>query len=124
MKPGARNRFVEGLQERRARHKERHHLIRVAAAIGGFLVMLLGIVLIPLPGPGLLVVAVGLAVLALEFAWAEQLLEKTVDRLGEAGERVKHASPVGQVAVALLGVLAAAASLIVAYTRDIPLLPV
>jgi hypothetical protein len=47
-----------------------------------------------------------------------------VDRLGEAGERVKHASPVGQVAVALLGVLAAAASLIVAYTRDIPLLPV
>ena len=124
MKPGARNRFVEGLQERRARHKERHHLIRVAAAIGGFLVVLLGIVLIPLPGPGLLVVAVGLAVLALEFAWAEQLLEKTVDRLGEAGERVKHASPVGQVAVALLGVLAAAASLIVAYTRDIPLLPV
>jgi len=124
MKPGARNRFVEGLQERRARHKERHHLIRVAAAIGGFLVVLLGIVLIPLPGPGLLVVAVGLAVLALEFAWAEHLLEKTVDRLGDAGERVKRASPVGQAAVALLGVLAAAASLIVAYTWDIPLLPV
>ena len=124
MKPGARNRFVEGLQERRARHKERHHLIRVAAAIGGFLVVLLGIILIPLPGPGLLVVAVGLAVLALEFAWAEHLLERTVDRLGEAGEKVKRASPVGQVAVALLGVLAAAASLIVAYTRDIPLLPV
>ena len=124
MKPGARNRFVEGLQERRARHKERHHLIRVAAAIGGFLVVLLGIILIPLPGPGLLVVAVGLAVLALEFAWAEHLLEKTVDRLSEARERVKRASPVGQAAVALLGVLAAAASLIVAYTWDIPLLPV
>jgi uncharacterized protein (TIGR02611 family) len=124
MKPGARNRFVEGLQERRARHKERHHLIRVAAAIGGFLVMLLGIVLIPLPGPGLLVVAVGLAVLALEFAWAEQLLEKAVDRLGEAGERVKRASLVGQAAVALLGVITAVASLIVAYTWDIPLLPV
>ena len=44
MKPGVRNRFVEGLQERRARHKERHHLIRVAAAIGGFLVVLLGII--------------------------------------------------------------------------------
>ena len=124
MKPGARNHFVEGLQERRARHKERHHLIRVAAAIGGFLVVLLGIVLIPLPGPGLLVVAVGLAVLALEFAWAEHLLEKTVDRLGEAGERVKRASPVGQAAVALLGVLAAAGSLIVAYAWDIPFLPV
>ena len=124
MKTGARNRFVEGLQERRARHKERHHLIRVAAAIGGFLVVLLGIILIPLPGPGLLVVAVGLAVLALEFAWAEHLLERTVERLSEAGERVKRASPVGQAAVALLGVLATAASLIVAYTWDIPPLPV
>jgi len=116
--------LLDGLQERRARHKERHHLIRVAAAIGGFLVVLLGIILIPLPGPGLLVVAVGLAVLALEFAWAEHLLERTVDRLGEAGERVKRASPVGQAAVALVGVLAAAASLFVAYTWDIPLLPV
>ena len=124
MKPGARRRLLDGLQERRARHKERHHLIRVAAAIGGFLVVLLGIILIPLPGPGLLVVAVGLGVLALEFAWAEHLLEKTVDRLGEAGERVKSASPVGQAAVALVGVLAAAASLFVAYTWDIPLLPV
>jgi len=124
MKPGARRRLLDGLQERRARHKERHHLIRVAAAIGGFLVVLLGIILIPLPGPGLLVVAVGLAVLALEFAWAEHLLERTVDRLGEAGERVKRASPVGQAAVALVGVLAAAASLFVAYTWDIPLLPV
>jgi len=85
MKPGARQRFVEGLQERRARHKERHHLIRVVAAIGGFLIVLLGIILIPLPGPGLLIVAVGLAVLALEFTWAEQLLERTVDRLSEAG---------------------------------------
>ena len=124
MKPGARSRFVERLHERRARHKERHHLIRLGAAIGGFLIVLLGIVLIPLPGPGLLVVAVGLAVLALEFAWAEQLLGRTVNRLSEAGERVRRASPVGQAAVALLGVLAAAASLIIAYTWDIPFLPV
>lgn len=66
----------------------------------------------------------GLAVLALEFAWAGHLLEETVDRLSEAGERVKRASPVGQAAVALLGVLAAAASLIVLYAWDIPFLPV
>jgi len=124
VRPGARNRFLEGLHERRARHKERHHLIRVAAAIGGLLIVLLGIVMIPLPGPGLLVVVVGLAVLALEFAWAEHLLEKTVDRLGEAGKRVKRASPVGQAGVSLLGVLAAAASLFVAYAWDIPFLPV
>jgi len=37
---------------------------------------------------------------------------------------MKRASPVGQAAVALLGMLAAAVSLIVAYTWDIALLPV
>jgi Putative transmembrane protein (PGPGW) len=36
-------------------------------------------------GPGLLVMAVGLAVIALELAWTENLLEQTVDRLSEAG---------------------------------------
>ena len=124
MQTGPRSRLIDGLKERRERHRERHHLVRVAAATGGFLIVLLGIVLIPLPGPGLLVVAVGLAVLALEFAWAEHLLEKTVDRLSEAGEKVKRAGPVQQAAVALLGVLAAAATLTAAYVWDVPLLPV
>lgn len=124
MQTGPRSRLIDGLKERRERHRERHRLVRVAAATGGFLIVLLGIVLIPLPGPGLLVVAVGLAVLALEFAWAEHLLEKTVDRLSEAGEKVKRAGPVQQAAVALLGVLAAAATLTAAYVWDVPLLPV
>src|SRR5262245_22392334 len=124
MKPGARSRLIDGLKERRERHKERHQLIRVAAAMGGFLIVIVGIIMIPLPGPGLLVVAVGLAVLALEFAWAEQLLEQTLDRLSEAGEKVKRASPLEQAAVALLGVLAVATALVVVYVWDVPLLPV
>ena len=40
----------------------------------GCAVLLLGLVLVPLPGPGWLVVFVGLGVLATEFAWAERLL--------------------------------------------------
>jgi uncharacterized protein (TIGR02611 family) len=36
--------------------------------------VVLGIVLIPLPGPGWLIVFAGLAVLATEFVWAERLL--------------------------------------------------
>jgi uncharacterized protein (TIGR02611 family) len=120
MKLGARSR----LKERRERHKARHHLIRVAAAIGGFLIVVVGIIMIPLPGPGLLVVAAGLAVLALEFAWAENLLEQTLDRLSEAGEKVKRAGPLEQAAVASLGVLAVAVAITVAYVWDVPLLPV
>lgn len=40
-----------------------------------------GIALIPLPGPGLLVVAAGLAILSLEFEWARRWLDHTKDRL-------------------------------------------
>jgi uncharacterized protein (TIGR02611 family) len=35
----------------------------------------LGLFLIPLPGPGWLIVFAGLAILAIEFHWARQLLE-------------------------------------------------
>ena len=44
-------------------------------------VILLGIVLIPLPGPGWLIVLLGLAILAAEFVWAQRLLTYTRDRL-------------------------------------------
>ncbi len=44
------------------------NLIRVAAAIGGLLIVLLGIVMIPLPGPGLRVLAAA-ASLFVAYAW-------------------------------------------------------
>ncbi|MGI5132789.1 TIGR02611 family protein [Pseudonocardia sp. CA-107938] len=47
---------------------------RVAVAVVGLAVMALGIVLIPYPGPGWLVVFAGLAILASEFEWAKQVL--------------------------------------------------
>lgn len=50
-------------------------LYRVAVAVAGFAVVLLGLFLVPLPGPGWLVVFVGLGILATEFAWAERLLD-------------------------------------------------
>ena len=47
-----------------------------AGALGGALVAL-GLVLVPLPGPGWLIVIAGLAVLAVEYAWARHLLRFT-----------------------------------------------
>jgi hypothetical protein len=49
---------------------------RLAILIGGLVVVVIGIALIPLPGPGWLVVFAGLAILATEFTWAEILLER------------------------------------------------
>ena len=49
-------------------------LYRIAVAIVGLLIVLVGILLLPLPGPGWLVIFLGLGVLATEFTWARRLL--------------------------------------------------
>jgi uncharacterized protein (TIGR02611 family) len=40
----------------------------------GGLLLLIGVVLLPLPGPGWLIIFAGLGVLATEYPWAERLL--------------------------------------------------
>lgn len=124
MESRPRRNIVDGVRARRERHRERSRVVRAAAVLAGFVVVLAGLAMIPLPGPGLLVTAVGLAVLALEFAWAERLLERTVDRMGQASATVRRASRVQQILLALLGALAAAAFATAAYAWDIPILPV
>src|SRR5689334_22172868 len=48
--------------------------LRVTIATLGAAVVALGLVLVPLPGPGWAIVFFGLAIWALEFAWAARLL--------------------------------------------------
>jgi len=48
---------------------------KIATGIVGGLVLILGIIAIPYPGPGWLIVFAGLAILATEFAWAQHVLE-------------------------------------------------
>ncbi len=49
---------------------------KIAIALVGGIVLLVGIIMIPYPGPGWLTVFAGLAILATEFAWAQNLLDK------------------------------------------------
>ena len=55
------------------------------ALLGGALI-LAGCVLLVLPGPGMLLLALGLAVLATEFAWAAAVLHR-VRKAGEDASR-------------------------------------
>lgn len=50
---------------------------KAVVAITGGLLLILGLILIPLPGPGFLVIFAGIFVLSLEFAWFEQHVERT-----------------------------------------------
>lgn len=63
------------------------HLRRGAIAVLGVAVVGLGIVLLPLPGPGFLVIAAGLTILATEFEWAERWLDRVRDRALQAAEQ-------------------------------------
>lgn len=56
----------------------------VTAVIGGTL-LLGGIVMLVTPGPGIALMLAGLAILAIEFAWARIWLRKLKDSVGPAG---------------------------------------
>lgn len=53
----------------------------------GFVLVVLGIALIPGPGPGLLLVIAGLAILSTEYDWARRLMTDLKDRLRRLRER-------------------------------------
>ncbi|WP_344369840.1 TIGR02611 family protein [Agromyces tropicus] len=66
---------------------DRHPRLRVAYRLGvgvlGGVIAVAGLALVPLPGPGWLVVFLGLAILGTEFAWARRLarwVKRMLDR--------------------------------------------
>ena len=61
---------------------------RVAITIAGFAVVIVGLILVPLPGPGWLIVFAGLAILATEYVWARRLLNYAKTKVGQAKDVV------------------------------------
>src|SRR4051812_15761264 len=75
-KPSKAQQLVDGLADRRERHKERSRVYRIAVVVAGVIVLLAGLAMTVLPGPAVVVIPIGLSLLALEFVWAETVLEK------------------------------------------------
>jgi uncharacterized protein (TIGR02611 family) len=61
--------------------------MRIVTIVAGFALLAAGIAMLVLPGPGLLAIFAGLAILAREFHWARRLL----DRLKNTAARVRGA---------------------------------
>jgi len=114
------------LQERKERHAERGIVARVAVVIAGVLLVLAGIVLSGpgIPGPGVLVILLGLSFLALEFDRAERWLERAIVAADNAKNRAENASPRQKALTAALTILALGGFVAAAILYDIPLLPV
>lgn len=64
------------------RLKQKRHgwLVRPLTLLAGWLVVLVGIITIPFPGPGWLTVFVGTGVLSLELAWPNRLLGWSIQK--------------------------------------------
>jgi uncharacterized protein (TIGR02611 family) len=63
---------------------------RIAVFVAGVVVLLAGVAMLVLPGPGLVVIVLGLAILATEFAWAERALDNAKAKAAAAGQKVKR----------------------------------
>ena len=66
---------------------------RIAISIVGGTVLLIGIAMLVLPGPGLVVIPLGLAILGLEFAWARAWLRKVKTRTAVVVNAIRRNSP-------------------------------
>ena len=116
---------IAKLHERRGRHRQRHKVVRALVAAAGAVITLAGVVMTgPVPGPGFLIIPVGLALLALEFTWAERLLERAVLWSDRAKEQAANRSRGQKIAAGVLTVLALAGAVTAAMLWDIPVVPV
>jgi uncharacterized protein (TIGR02611 family) len=66
---------------------------RIAVTVAGGVVILVGVAMLVLPGPGLLVIIAGLAILATEYVWAERLLRMAKERATQAKDKVLRKKP-------------------------------
>lgn len=114
------------LKERKERHAQRGLPARIGVVVLGVFLVLAGIVLSGpgVPGPGFLVILIGLSFLALEFDRAERLLEKAILAADRAKARAENASRTQKVLSTAAGLLAVAGFVVAAILWDIPLLPV
>ena len=60
---------------------------RIAILAGGSTVVAIGVVMLITPGPGLVVIPIGLAILGIEFAWARIWLRKVREGISNANSR-------------------------------------
>jgi len=91
-----------GWRRRIAARKSLEAPYRLGVGLVGGLVVAVGIVAIPLPGPGWLIVFAGLFVLATEFLWAERVLEYARHRVEGWTDWLGRQSVLVRLAVALL----------------------
>ena len=116
--------LVDRLRDQRERHSERSRIVRALYVVVGLTVLLGGLIMLVTPGPAFVLIPIGLAVLSLEFAWAERLLDRALEQADAAKRKAAAASPAQKRLTAIATVLGIAAADDAALLYDITYLPV
>jgi uncharacterized protein (TIGR02611 family) len=114
------------LQERKERHKQRNILHRVAIVLLGVVIVGAGVVMsLPgAPGPGIVTILVGLGFLALEFDWAERLMERVIVWGDRAADRAQESTKGQRIAAGIATAVVIGGFAVAAILWDIPLIPI
>ena len=117
-------RIVLRLEAQRVRHRQRPIVVRVLYILVGFTLLLGGVGMLVLPGPAFIVIPIGLAILSLEFVWAEGLLDRALEKGEIARRKAADTTKTQRALSAVACALGAAALATWALVADIPLVPV
>ena len=117
-------RLVQRLEEQRDRHRARPFVIRMLYIVAGFTLLGAGVAMLVLPGPAFIVIPIGLALLSLEFAWAEELLERALEKGEIAKQKAAQTTKTQRIFTGIAVALASAAVIVWGIWGDIPFVPV
>ena len=97
-----------------------HLLKRFAVTILGAALLALGLAMMVLPGPGILVIVAGLAVLATEYVWARRLLVRAKKEASKA-QAAAVASPVRLAGTVVFGLVLLGLGIAMIAKKDLDL---
>src|SRR5271169_325790 len=94
-------------------------LRRIAVTVAGTVILAVGVVLLVAPGPGLLVIALALAVFAIEYRWARRYATAVQERARSAALKAA-ASRVATACTVLFGIGAVGLGAVLVCTDLLP----
>jgi len=89
----------------------------------GITILVGGIVMLVTPGPAFVLIPIGLAILSLEFAWAERLLERSLEQAENARRKAAETSTAQKVITGAAVALGVSALIAWWAIGDIPVIP-
>ncbi len=122
--PAEKPSLIERPQTQRERHLQRSRPVRALYVVAGFTVLLTGLIMLVTPGPAFVLIPIGLAILSLEFVWAETWLQRAIEQGEKAKQKASETTATQRVLTGIATALGIGAVVAWALLGDIPLLPV